>query len=45
MALSDVGETAEVFLGTGDDTELNEGTCNRIFKTGGTVDERKGIST
>ena len=45
MALSDVGETAEVFSGTGDDTELNEGTCNVILKTGGTIDDGMGIST
>ena len=41
---SNVGETAEVFSGTGDDTELNEGTCNGILKTRGTIDDGRGIS-
>ena len=45
VVLRDDGETAEVFSFTGDDTELNEGICNGILKTGGTVDEGKGIST
>ena len=45
VAFSDDGETAEVFSSTGDDTELNEGICNGILKTGGTVDKGKGIST
>ena len=33
VAFSDDGETAEVFLGTEDDIELNEGICNGILKT------------
>ena len=45
VVLSDDGEIAEVFSVTGDDTELNEGTCNGILKTGGTLDEGMGIST
>ena len=44
MVLSDDGETAEFFSGTGDDTELNEGICNGILKTGGTLDEGMGLS-
>ena len=45
VALSDDDETAEVFSGAGEDNELNEGICNGILKTVGTVDEGKGIST
>ena len=45
VALSDDGETDEVFSVTGDDNELNEGICNGILKYGGTIDERMGIST
>ena len=45
VALSDDGETAEVFSVTGDDTKLNEGICNEILKNGGTIDEGMGIST
>ena len=44
VALNDDGETAEVFSSTGDDTELNEGICNVILKTGGTIDDGMGIS-
>ena len=44
VVLSDDGETAEVFLVMGDDTELNEGIWNGIFKIGGTIDEGMGIS-
>ena len=45
VVFSDDGETAEVFSGIGDDTELNEGICNGILKTRGTIDEGMGIST
>ena len=45
VVLSDDDETAEVFTVIGDDTELNEGICNGILKTGGTIDEGMGIST
>ena len=45
VAFSDDGETAKVFSGTGDDTELNEGICNGILKTGGIIDDGIGIST
>ena len=45
VASCDDGETVEVFSGTGDNFELNEGICNGILKIGGTVDEGKGIST
>ena len=45
LSLSDVGEIVEVFSGTRDDTELNEGICNGILKTGGTIDDGMGIST
>ena len=44
VPLSDVGEIAEVFLGIGHDTELNEGICNGIWKNGGTIDDGMGIS-
>ena len=44
MSLSDDGETAEVFSVTGDDTKLNEGICNGILKTRGTIDEGMCIS-
>ena len=44
VVLSDDDETAEVFSATGDDTELNEGICNVILKTGGTSYEGMGIS-
>ena len=40
VSFSHDGEATKVFLGTWDDTELYEGTCNGILKTGGTVDER-----
>ena len=45
VILSGDDETAEVFLVIGDDTELNEGICNGILKTRGTLDEGMGIST
>ena len=41
---NDYGETVVILLDTGDDTELNEGICNGILKTGGTIDEGMGIS-
>ena len=44
VSLSDDGEIAEVFSVIGDDTELNEGICNGILKTGGTIDLGMGIS-
>ena len=44
VALSDDDETTEVLSVTGDDTELNEGICNGILKTGGTIDLGMGIS-
>ena len=44
VVLSDDDETTEVFSVTGDDTKLNEGICNGILKTGGTIDEGMGIS-
>ena len=43
VVLSDDGETAEFFSVTGDDTELNQGICNGILKTGGTIYEGMGI--
>ena len=43
VILSGNDETAEVFSATGDDTELNEGICNGILKTGGTSNEGMGI--
>ena len=45
LAFSDDGETAEFFSGTGEDTKLNEGICNGILKTGGTIDEGMYIYT
>ena len=45
VVLSDDGETVEVFSVTGDDIELNDGICNGILKTRGTLDEGMGIST
>ena len=45
VVLSDDGDNTEFFSVTGDDTELNEGICNGILKTGGTLDEGMGIST
>ena len=45
VILSGDGENTKVFSATGDDTKLNEGICNGIFKTGGTSDEGMGIST
>ena len=45
VAFNNDGETTQVFSSIGDDTELNEGICNGILKTGGTIDEGKGIST
>ena len=45
VALSDDGETTEVFSVTGYDTKLNEGICNGILKIGGTLDEGMDIST
>ena len=44
VVLSNDGEIAEVFLVTRDDIELNEGICNGILKTRGTLDEGMGIS-
>ena len=44
VVLSDDDETGEVFSATGDDTKPNEGICNGIFKTRGTLDEGMGIS-
>ena len=44
VALSDDGETAEVFLGTENDTKLKEGICSGILKTRGTTDDGMGIS-
>ena len=44
VALSDDGETAELFSVIGDSTKLNEGICNGILKTGGTIDDGMGIS-
>ena len=45
VALSDEGDSVEVFSCTGDDTELKEGICSGILKTGGTIDDGMGIST
>ena len=43
VAMSDYGDSAKVFSCTGNDTELKEGICNGILKTGGTMDDRMGI--
>ena len=45
VILSGDDETVEVFSATSDDTELNEGICNGILKTGDTSNEGMGIST
>ena len=44
VALIDDGEIVGVLLGIGDETKLNEGICNGILKTCGTIDEGMGIS-
>ena len=44
VVLSDEGDNVEVFSCIGDDTELKEGICNGILKSGGTIDDGMGIS-
>ena len=43
VALSDDGDSVEVFSCTRDDTELKEGICSGTLKNGGVVDDGMGI--
>ena len=45
VVLSEEGDNAELFSCTGDDTELKEGICSGILKTGGTMDDGMSICT